>query len=243
MFKLIVSEKGGASKEIEFDKDEITIGRVPGNDIVLPGNNVSKRHSRVVRQGDRFYVVDLKSTNGTYLNGRRIMTPSPLGAGDKIFVGNFVVVLDGDAGVIGEGEGSEVPMEAASLVEPFPLDDPPESQPPPPPDSHMPGPTVRPTFAGGPAVRQSQSTQPMSTAPALAASLNVSQPKPNLSSTMPQGSPMTSRPSSGGFGTVQTPALRPSGPGPNQNTGSPSSPPPPAGPAQSPTRRWPLPVV
>src|SRR5690348_6244506 len=94
MFKLIVTEKGGTPKRLEFDKDEVTIGRVPGNDVILPKGNVSKRHSRVVRQDGRFFVVDLKSTNGTYLNGRRITTPSVIRPGDKIYVGDFVVIVD-----------------------------------------------------------------------------------------------------------------------------------------------------
>jgi pilus assembly protein CpaF len=167
MFKLVVSEKGGPTKEIEFDKDEVTIGRVPGNDIVLPGNNVSKRHSRVVRQDGRFFVVDLKSTNGTYLNGRRIMTPSPLRAGDKIFVGSFVLVLE--AADLEPGDHSEVPEQGASLVEPIPLDqEPMESQPPPPME-----PAARPTFANplNAGSRATMQTQPLSTAPAIAATM------------------------------------------------------------------------
>src|SRR5881275_2720396 len=122
MFSLVVTEKGGTPKRLEFDKDEVTIGRVPGNDVVLPKGNVSKRHSRVVRQDGRFFVVDLKSTNGTYLNGRRITTPSVIRPGDKIYVGDFVVVVDmGEAGLsappppaedAGAGAISVPPMDA-----------------------------------------------------------------------------------------------------------------------------------
>jgi pilus assembly protein CpaF len=174
MFKLVVSEKGGPTKEIEFDKDEVTIGRVPGNDIILPGNNVSKRHSRVVRQDGRYFVVDLKSTNGTYLNGRRIMTPSPLRAGDKIFVGSFVVVLEAqDLGAAGDF-GDELSDGPASLAEPLPLDQEPiESQPPPAADGG------RPLFSnplGSTGPRPTVVTQPLSTAPALAASLGLQGP-------------------------------------------------------------------
>ncbi|MDP3277091.1 MAG: ATPase, T2SS/T4P/T4SS family [Deltaproteobacteria bacterium] len=165
MYKLVITEKGGPSKELDFDKDEVTIGRVPGNDIVLPGNNVSKRHSRVVRQDGRYFVVDLKSTNGTYLNGRRIMTPSPLRAGDKIFVGNFIIVLDGsDLPASDELGLDDVALESASLVEPLPLDqEPMESTPPPPVEEH----SSRPTFATS--SRAAMATQPLSTAAAVAA--------------------------------------------------------------------------
>ena len=46
MIKLTLTEKGGEPKLLTFEKDEITIGRVSGNDIVLAKGNVSKRHSR-----------------------------------------------------------------------------------------------------------------------------------------------------------------------------------------------------
>lgn len=219
MFKLVVSEKGGPTKEIDFDKDEVTIGRVPGNDIVLPGNNVSKRHSRVVRQDGRFFVVDLKSTNGTYLNGRRIMTPSPLRAGDKIFVGSFVLVLEAAELEPGEDHG-EVPEEGASLVEPIPLDqEPMESQPPPAME-----PAARPTFANplnaGP--RAAMQTQPLSTAPAIAATMAAaaqSQP-PMIQTPAPIAGPRTP-------GSTPSPAggIRPTAPTTSQpGQGTPSTP-------------------
>ena len=72
MFSILISEKGGETKRMEFDRPEITIGRVAGNDIVLPRNNISKRHSRIVFKDGKFIVVDLKSTNGTFVNGRKI---------------------------------------------------------------------------------------------------------------------------------------------------------------------------
>src|SRR6266853_1613667 len=75
MFAIVVNEKGGEQKRLEFDKPEVTIGRVQGNDIILPKGNVSKRHSRIVLKDGKFIIVDLKSTNGTYVNGRKITSP------------------------------------------------------------------------------------------------------------------------------------------------------------------------
>jgi pilus assembly protein CpaF len=75
----------------------VTIGRVPGNDVVLPKGNVSKRHSRIVLKDNRFIVVDLKSTNGTYVNGRKITSPLVVKEGDKIYVGDFILTLEGDS--------------------------------------------------------------------------------------------------------------------------------------------------
>src|ERR1041384_3436184 len=72
MFTVIITEKGGDQRRQDFDKAEVTIGRVQGNDIILPKGNVSKRHSRIVFKDGKFIIVDLKSTNGTYVNGRKI---------------------------------------------------------------------------------------------------------------------------------------------------------------------------
>ncbi len=66
-FAVIIHEKGGQPRRQEFFKSEITIGRVQGNDIVLPKQNVSKRHSRIVVKSGKFVITDLKSTNGTYV--------------------------------------------------------------------------------------------------------------------------------------------------------------------------------
>ena len=52
MIKLTLTEKGGEPKVLTFDKDEITIGRVSGNDIVLAKGNISKRHTRLTMRDD-----------------------------------------------------------------------------------------------------------------------------------------------------------------------------------------------
>src|SRR5216117_3112266 len=103
MFSILVNEKGGESKRLEFDKPEVTIGRVQGNDIVLPKGNVSKRHARIVLKDGKFIIVDLKSTNGTYVNGRKITSPLVVKDSDKIYIGDFIVGVDEAA--TGEGDG------------------------------------------------------------------------------------------------------------------------------------------
>lgn len=98
MFSILISEKGGETKRMEFDRPEITIGRVAGNDIVLPRNNISKRHSRIVFKDGKFIVVDLKSTNGTFVNGRKITGPLVVKGSDKIYVGDFIVTIEEGTG-------------------------------------------------------------------------------------------------------------------------------------------------
>lgn len=104
MFGVIVTEKGGSTERHEFEQNEVTIGRVQGNDIILGKGNVSKRHSRLVLKDGRFIVVDLKSTNGTYVNGRKVTSPIVVKPGDKIYIGDFTLTIEG-----GPGTSSSMP--------------------------------------------------------------------------------------------------------------------------------------
>ena len=94
MFSVIISEKGGAERREAFDRTEINVGRVQGNDLMLPKGNVSKRHARLLFRDGRFIVTDLKSTNGTYVNGRKISQATIVREGDKIYIGDFVLRIE-----------------------------------------------------------------------------------------------------------------------------------------------------
>jgi pilus assembly protein CpaF len=94
MFTIIISEKGGAERREAFDRSEINVGRVQGNDLMLPKGNVSKHHARLLYRDGRFIVTDLKSTNGTYVNGRKISQATIVREGDKIYIGDFVLRLE-----------------------------------------------------------------------------------------------------------------------------------------------------
>ncbi|MFT3927208.1 MAG: FHA domain-containing protein [Myxococcales bacterium] len=130
MFTVVITEKTGAQKRLSFGEPEVTIGRVPGNDVVLPKGNVSKRHSRIVLKDNRFIVVDLKSTNGTYVNGRKITSPLVVKEGDKIYIGDFVLTLEGDMSASGSMRppvsrqdlplGGPAPISGHSPVPPLP---------------------------------------------------------------------------------------------------------------------------
>jgi pilus assembly protein CpaF len=97
MLSISITEKGGASKRRDFQKEEVTIGRIQGNDIVLPRNNVSKKHARIVERDGKMVVLDLKSTNGTFVNGKRISAPQVVRESDKIQVGDFIIQVGGEA--------------------------------------------------------------------------------------------------------------------------------------------------
>ncbi|MFQ5615805.1 MAG: FHA domain-containing protein [Anaerolineales bacterium] len=72
------------------------IGRAPENEIYVSDTQISRHHAVIKRQGDSYIVSDLDSTNGTFVNGKRITEPVPLRVGDSITVGpaRFVVLAD-----------------------------------------------------------------------------------------------------------------------------------------------------
>ena len=96
MIAIVISEKGGAERREQYNHNEITIGRVKGNDVLLPKGNVSKRHARLIVRDGRYIVTDLKSTNGTYVNHRRITHATLVREGDRIYIGDFVLRIEGD---------------------------------------------------------------------------------------------------------------------------------------------------
>jgi len=147
MFTIIVTEKGGDQRRHEFDKNEVTIGRVQGNDIILPKGNVSKRHARIVLKDGKFIIVDLKSTNGTYVNGRKITSPLVVKENDKIYIGDFILGVD-ESGAAAAAE-PEAPMVAEPEPEPAPA--PPSPPSPPAPVAAPPSPAPAPPAPAPPA--------------------------------------------------------------------------------------------
>ena len=80
-------------RSFEFDQSVITIGRADVNDIVLPTAKVSKRHARLEATAQGIILTDIKSTNGTYLNGRKVLAPALLGDTDRVHIGEFVITV------------------------------------------------------------------------------------------------------------------------------------------------------
>ncbi|MBU0482313.1 MAG: adenylate/guanylate cyclase domain-containing protein [Proteobacteria bacterium] len=69
-------------------KNTFKIGRGPGNDIILPYSWVSRKHTLVQQEKNGiFHIMDLGSSNGTYLNNKRIYSPAILNNGDAITLG------------------------------------------------------------------------------------------------------------------------------------------------------------
>ncbi|MCC6466328.1 MAG: FHA domain-containing protein [Planctomycetes bacterium] len=66
--------------------EELSIGREPPATVVFQIPTISKKHFRIYLQGPAYFIEDLRSTNGTYLNGDPLTQPRPLAEGDEIVV-------------------------------------------------------------------------------------------------------------------------------------------------------------
>ena len=93
-FSVILTEKGGATQRLDFECEEITIGRVDENVICLPKGNISKKHTKIVVKDGKIIVLDLKSTNGTYVNGKKLAGPQVISPDDKVFIGDFILNVE-----------------------------------------------------------------------------------------------------------------------------------------------------
>jgi hypothetical protein len=83
-------------KRHELDKRRVVIGRSRDCDIQVADSNVSRRHAEVRQEGAAYWVVDLDSTNGTEVNGRRLKR-AKLRPGDTITVGATELVFRQEA--------------------------------------------------------------------------------------------------------------------------------------------------
>lgn len=73
--------------------DELTVGRAAGCHVTLDDTFVSQLHARVFRRDGAWYVEDLGSTNGTYLNRSKVSGPMVMKPGDRLQVGSVVLEL------------------------------------------------------------------------------------------------------------------------------------------------------
>jgi len=116
-FRLTMAQGPTPGKVFELVKDILTIGRDVSNDVVINDAEVSRHHARLTRQVGGYMLEDLSSTNGTFVNGQRLIGPRPLGRGDTVGLGETVilgyeVVPAGDSGqatVVGAAVGSYPP--------------------------------------------------------------------------------------------------------------------------------------
>jgi hypothetical protein len=86
-----VADGGGKPRTVSLDGTALQIGRADACQIRLEDNYVSSFHARLFRQNGSWYVEDLGSTNGTYLNDRKVTSPAELHPGDRVRLGKTIL--------------------------------------------------------------------------------------------------------------------------------------------------------
>lgn len=90
---LVVREGELAGQRWTIDRDELLIGRGNDSDIVLPERQVSRHHVKIHYRDGRYFLEDLESKNGTFLNGQQVTGTVPIQDGDEIQIALAVRLL------------------------------------------------------------------------------------------------------------------------------------------------------
>ncbi|MBU8899428.1 FHA domain-containing protein [Corallococcus sp. H22C18031201] len=96
MATLVVRHPDGSETEHALT-GELKIGRQEGNDLLLTEGGVSRNHARVFEEGGSVFIEDLKSANGTYVDGERIEEAAPLSPQSKVVLGDYELQLKASA--------------------------------------------------------------------------------------------------------------------------------------------------
>ena len=91
--QIVLKFKNSVVRQIECDKKEVTIGREPETDIQIDNISVSRVHAKIIEGPNYYLLEDLDSTNGTFVNGKRI-NKKYIKADDEITIGKHVLMID-----------------------------------------------------------------------------------------------------------------------------------------------------
>ena len=90
---LVVTEGALAGTRLTLGEAQITIGRAEDSTLVITDDYASARHARLVPRGGQWFVEDLGSTNGTYLDRAKVTAPTPVPLGVPIRIGRTSIEL------------------------------------------------------------------------------------------------------------------------------------------------------
>lgn len=93
---LVMFRSDGERRSFSLTHDVTVVGRREDCDLRIPLGDVSRKHCRIIKEGDTLRVEDMGSSNGTFVNGRRIQE-AVLSPGDNLQIGpvTFIVQIDG----------------------------------------------------------------------------------------------------------------------------------------------------
>src|SRR5207302_3728330 len=131
----LVRSGGLMGQRLPVKTPVVNLGRADYNDIVFPDPSISTSHAKLQRREGVWVLVDLDSTNGTFVEGERVKGEAPLGPGAMVRLGDVQLLfepVDEKQGVL-KGGGTQVLRAAHSSAPPPPAPPAPASPPAPPP--------------------------------------------------------------------------------------------------------------
>ena len=105
--------------EAPGEGEEKIIGRRVDTDVVLPNSSVSRRHARVLCAGGQYFVEDLGSSLGTFLNQLRVDVMTPFAPGDELLIASYVVRLSDHPDGMPSARPAPSPTGGASGTDPL----------------------------------------------------------------------------------------------------------------------------
>jgi len=125
--RLIIAQDNETTRPYNLDKKALVIGRTDENDVVLPGKGVSRKHARLEKTAVGWQVTDLGSTNGTFLEGSKLLpdVPEPWEVGETLRIGGYH--LQWQAGQPAAGSQPGFPLGGQTYQATMPVSSPPGS--------------------------------------------------------------------------------------------------------------------
>jgi predicted component of type VI protein secretion system len=129
-YRLTVRQGPVPGKVFELAKDVVTIGRDVNNDLAINDAEISRNHGRLTSQSGGYLIEDLASTNGTFVNGQRLIGPKLLNPGDVVGLGETIVleysyIADAGATVVASAPAprmmEEPPTAPPQMPQPAPM--------------------------------------------------------------------------------------------------------------------------
>lgn len=128
-YRLTIKQGPMPGKVFELAKDVVTLGRDVNNDLVINDAEVSRNHGRLTSQSGGYLIEDLASTNGTFVNGQRLIGPKLLNPGDVVGLGETIVlefsyIADAGATVVASGPAQRMMEEPPTAPPQMPQPEP-----------------------------------------------------------------------------------------------------------------------
>jgi pSer/pThr/pTyr-binding forkhead associated (FHA) protein len=89
----LLIDRDRPDRRLDIAKSALVVGRSPKSDLVVDHQTVSRQHATIKLEGEQFYLYDMGSTNGTFVEGRQIHEPVALEDGMTISFGEKAFIL------------------------------------------------------------------------------------------------------------------------------------------------------